>query len=203
LDGIDSLIQSLFRTDLEYGVLVINAGFAVKGEFAVTELEHELQLLNVQLSAMLKLTKAVLPKMLERKAGRILNVASVYSFAPVPFQAVYSACKAFMMSFSASLSNELKGTGVSVTTIYPGITQTAFRSRAGIAEKNKVAGMTAEAVAQIAYKAAMKGKSEVVPGFANRLFVFVARHLPPSLFARVVRLINNQRGVNKFAEKVR
>src|SRR6266404_3651144 len=69
LDGIDSLIQSLFRTDLEYSVLVNNAGFGVKGEFAVTELEHELQLLNVQLSAMLKLTKAVLPKMLERKGG--------------------------------------------------------------------------------------------------------------------------------------
>ncbi len=202
LNGIDSLIQSLLRTELEYSVLVNNAGFAVKGEFAALDVECELQLMNVQLSAMLKLTRAVLPKMLERRAGRILNVASVYSFAPVPLQAVYSACKAFMMSFSASLSNELKGTGVTVTTIYPGITQTAFRSRAGIAEKNKAAGMSAQAVAQIAYNATLKGKPEVVPGFANRLFVFVARHLPPSLFARVISLINNQRGVNKSSENL-
>jgi len=200
VNGIDSLIQSLFRTDLEYSVLVNNAGFAVKGEFTALDVECELQLMNVQLSAMLKLTRAVLPKMLERKAGRILNVASVYSFASVPFQAVYSACKAFMMSFSTSLSNELQGTGVTVTTIYPGITQTAFRSRAGIAEKNKAAGMPAQAVARIAYKALFKGKKHVVPGIVNRLFVFVARHLPPSLFARVASLINNQRGVNRSAK---
>ena len=177
-------------------ILVNNAGFGVKGDFAETDLADELKMLDVQLAAMLKLTKAVLPGMIARKTGRILNIASVYSFSPVPKQSVYSACKAFILSFSSALREEVKDKGVTVTVVCPGITQTEFRIRAGIADK-KNSGMTAEAVARIAVEAMLKGKHIVVPGAQNRLFVFLARHLPLSMMARMVRYINNRRGVNQ------
>ena len=179
-----------------YEVLVNNAGFGIHGDFASSDIDQELQLLNVQLAAALKLTKAVLPSMIANRSGRILNVASVYGFAPVPFQSVYSACKAFLLSFSTSLRNELEGTGVTVTVFCPGITQTEFRARAGIAVKNKNSGMTAEAAAHIAYTETMRGKDIVVPGFPNRLFVFAARVLPGGFFAKVVMFINSRRGLS-------
>ena len=197
LEAADNLVQALSAAPLEVDILVNNAGFGVHGEFRESDIDQELSMLNVQLAATMKLTKALLPGMVARKNGRILNVASVYSFAPVPFQAVYSACKAFMLSFSAALREELRGTGVTVTVLCPGTTQTEFRARAGIAEKNKSAGVTAQSVAQIAARQTLAGKHLVVPGFANRLFVFLARRLPFAVVPRVVRLINNARGVNE------
>jgi len=197
LEAIDALIRGLSTPPLEIEILVNNAGFGVHGEYLETDLDQELQMLNLQLTANLKLTKALLPGMVARKNGRILNVASVYSFAPVPYQAVYSACKAFILSFSASLGEELKYTGVTVTAFCPGTTQTEFRARAGIAEKNKSAGVTAESVARIAVRQTLKGKPLVVPGFPNRLFAFFARRLPFVVVPRIVRLINNARGVNE------
>jgi len=197
LESVDGLIRALFALPIEIEFLVNNAGFGVGGEFLKTELAQELNLLNVQLAAMLKLTKAVLPQMRARKKGRILNVASVYSFAPVPFQAVYSACKAFLLTFSESLREELKGTGVTVTTLCPGTTRTEFRARAGIAHRNQAAGASPEAVAKIAVRQTLTGKHLVVPGFANRVFVFCTRRLPVSVVPRLVRFINSARGVNE------
>lgn len=195
--AVDELLRALSAASIEIEILVNNAGFGVMGGFAQTDVETELKMLDVQLAATLKLTKALLPPMIARKSGRILNVASVYSFAPVPFQAVYSACKAFMLSFSESLSEELKVTGVSVTVVCPGTTQSEFRARAGIEEKNKSAGVTAESVARIAVRQTLRGKRLVVPGFLNRLFVFSTRRLPVSLVPRIVRYINDRRGVNR------
>ncbi len=190
----DSLIDEI--SNKQFDVLVNNAGFGVKGDFAETGLAGELKMLEVQLSAMLKLTKAVLPKMIARKNGHILNVASVYSFSPVPKQSVYSACKSFIFSFSSSLRAELKNSGVTVTVLCPGITQTEFRTRAGIADK-KNSGMTAEAVARIAFAKTMRGAHIVVPGSQNKLFVFLARHLPFGLQSALIEFINDRRGINK------
>jgi len=177
-------------------ILVNNAGFGIKGDFAATSLDDELRMLEVQLAATLNLTKAALPGMLARGQGRILNIASVYSYAPVPKQSVYSACKAFLLSFSSALREEVKDKGITVTVVLPGITRTEFRTRAGIADK-KDSGMTAAAVAKIAVEAALTGRHIVIPGTQNRLFVFLARHLPPGLTARLVKFINNRRGVNQ------
>lgn len=194
--ALEGLIHALSATPFEFEILVNNAGFGLHGEFFETDIDKELQLVKVQLAAMLRLTKALLPGMIARKKGRILNVASVYSFAPVPFQSVYSACKAFMLSFSESLGEELKGTGVTVTTLCPGTTKTEFRARAGISHKDEDAGVPAESVARIAVRQTLKGKHLVVPGFTNRFFVFMARHLPVSLVPRLLRSINKSRGVN-------
>lgn len=192
--GIDHLIAALASRPYRYEVLVNNAGFGVHGDFASAPIENNLNLVNVQLNAALKLTRALLPAMIGRRSGRILNVASVYSFSPVPFQSVYAACKSFLLSFSQSLRSELEGSGVTVTLFCPGVTQTEFRSRAGIAEKRSDAGMTAAAAARIAYVQTLRGKQVVVPGLVNRLFVLATRHFPIGLAARVVRFVNRRRG---------
>lgn len=180
----------------DISVLVNNAGSGVKGDFTDTELNEELAMLEVQLAAMLRLTKAVLPAMKAKNTGLILNVASVYSFSPVPQQSVYAASKSFIYSFSSSLKAELRSSGVSVSVLAPGITQTEFRTRAGIADK-KGAGMSAEAVAKIAVENALNGKFLIVPGLQNKAFVFVTRHLPVSLSARLIEFINSRRGLKK------
>ena len=194
LEGIDNLISTLRSRPYRYEALVNNAGFGIYGDFASSSLENNLQLMNVQLTAALKLTQSVLPAMISRQSGRILIVASVYSFSPVPFQSIYAASKAFLLSFFRSLESELTETGVTVTVFCPGMTQTEFRSRAGIAEKHKASGMSSEKVARIAYIETMRGTQLVVPGFFNRLFVFLARLLPVRAVPRFIRFINRQRG---------
>jgi short-subunit dehydrogenase len=193
-ESVDALIRAVLAKPREYGVLVNNAGFGIHGEFASTDIDENLRLVDVQLTAALRLTRAVLPSMISQHSGRILNVASVYSFAPVPFQSVYSACKSFLLSFSSSLQSELEGTGVTVTVFCPGVTQTNFRSRAGIREKNKDAGMPAEEAARTAFQATVRGQHIVVPGLVNRIFVVVAKLLPAGWMTSLVRVINRQRG---------
>lgn len=192
--SVDGLIAALDGKGRRYEVLVNNAGFSVHGGFASGDIEQNIQLVNVQLIAAMRLTKAVLPAMMERRSGRILNVASVYSFSPVPFQSIYAASKAFLLSFSSSVQNEVKDSGVTITVFCPGVTQTEFRSRAGVAEKRKNAGMTAQAAARFAYIETLRGKHLVVPGFLNHLYVFIARLLPNGAVPRIVRFINRQRG---------
>jgi uncharacterized protein len=196
VESLEKLIAMLERTPRQYDILVNNAGFGIHGDFASTDIETNIELLSVQLAATLRLTKAVLPAMIQRRKGRILNVASVYSFSPVPFQSVYAACKAFLLSFSSAIQNELRGTGVTVTVFCPGVTQTEFRSRAGIGQKSEQSGMTAEAAARIAYVETLRGKHIVVPGLVNRLYVFVSRLLPVQVVPSLIRFINRQRGQN-------
>ena len=194
VSSIDDLVAAITSRPYRYEVLVNNAGFGIHGDFASTDIEQNTQLVTVQITAALRLTKAVLPAMIARRSGRILNVASVYSYSPVPFQSVYGACKAFLLSFSSSVQNELKGTGVTITVFCPGTTQTEFRSRAGIGHKRTNTGLTAKEAAEIAYLETIRGKHIVVPGFLNRLYVFLARILPRWSVPAIVRFINRQRG---------
>jgi short-subunit dehydrogenase len=193
-ESLDQLISALNHDSRQFEVLANNAGFGIHGDFASTDIDQNIQLVNVQLTAALRLTRTVLPGMIARHSGRILNVASVYSYSPVPFQSVYAACKAFLLSFSSALQNEIKGTGVTVTVFCPGVTQTEFRSRAGIGEKREDSGMTAEAAARIAYRETLRGTHIVIPGFANRLFAVASRILPTEVISNLIRFINRQRG---------
>ena len=187
--------DELLIHDVAIDLLVNNAGFGVHGAFEETSLALEIDMARVQIDALLGLIKVVLPGMLTRGHGRILNLGSVYSFLPVPFQAVYSASKAFILSFSLALDNEVRGQGVTVTTLCPGITRTAFRRRSGKPDKNK--GMSAEAVAAIGLKALFAGRRVAVPGIVNLLLVWVGRHLPLSMVPRLMRIINTGRGLIK------
>jgi short-subunit dehydrogenase len=195
-DSLAEFIASLSVKAYPYEVLVNNAGFGIHGDFASTDIEQNIRLLNVQLTAALQLTRAVLPGMITRRSGKILNVASVYSFSPVPFQSVYAACKAFLLSFSSALQDEVRDSGVTVTVFCPGITQTEFRSRAGIQQKDNHSGMTAEAAARIAYAGTLRGKHIVIPGVLNRIYVAVMRLLPAQMVPATIRFINRQRGQN-------
>jgi hypothetical protein len=181
---------------LEIDALVHNAGFGVHGPFSETELGAELGLIGAHCDAVVELTKAVLPGMLARRRGGILTIGSVYSFAPVPEQALYAATKAFQLSFSRSLSGELAGTGVHATMVCPGITRTEFRARAGMRDSGRLKGRTPEEVAEAAYRAFEAKKRVVVLGGASRLFVALARFLPGGLFLPLMSAINRYRGLS-------
>jgi short-subunit dehydrogenase len=196
-DETRALVSRLTSQPRHYDALVNNAGFGIHGDFVSTDLGREIDMIHVQLAASLSLTKALLPAMVGRRQGNILNVASVYAFGPVPSQAVYAACKAFLLSFSSALKDELRDSGVRVTVFCPGVTQTQFRTRAGMADKGKESGITAEYAARLAFTAMRRGKHIVVPGVANRVFFLLSRVLPGGPFAGLARLINSQRGISR------
>jgi short-subunit dehydrogenase len=178
-------------------IVVNNAGFGIHGEFIETDISKEVEMVELQITATLELTKFYLREMCKRKKGRFLNVSSVYSYSSVPQQAVYGACKAFMRAFSYSLAEEVKRDGVTITVVYPGVTQSEFRMRAGIHEKKAAAvGMSPETVAKKAVAAMLAGKSKCIPAFRNKLFIFAAKLIPGPMMVSVMGLINRIRGVN-------
>jgi short-subunit dehydrogenase len=192
--GVERLLTELDAAGKTVDVLVHNAGFGVHGAFAGSDLASEHRMVALQLGAFLTLTKRLLPGMIERGFGRILTVSSVYAFSPVPAQSVYGGCKAFLYNASAALRDELRGTGVTVTVLAPGSTRTEFRSRAGVREKRPGgSGMPAAEVAEQGLEAMERGRLLSVPGFANKLFVFVSRRLPAAWVAPILRRINGVR----------
>jgi short-subunit dehydrogenase len=170
-------------------VLVNNAGFPVFGMFTETNLETELEMLQVNVVALTQLTKLFLKGMIERRYGRILNLASTAAFEPGPLMAVYYASKAYVLSFSEALANELRGTGVTVTTLAPGPTRTGFQKRGQLEDSRLVQGQIADAhsVALAGYRGLMAGKTLVIPGFANKLIPWIVRVSPRGVVTRVVR----------------
>jgi len=151
-------------------ILINNAGFGLRGAFAETDWEAEVRMLQVNVLALAHLTKLYLPAMLRRGSGRILNVASTAAFVPGPFMATYYASKAFVLSFSESVANEVQGTGVTVTALCPGPTRTEFDRTAGVSNTNLFRDhvMSAADVAREGYEAMMAGRMEVVAGRRNR-----------------------------------
>ena len=173
-------------------LLINKAGLGLRGAFAETDWARESSLLQVNVLSLAHLTKLFLPEMLRRRTGRILNVASTAAFVPGPFMAVYYASKAFVLSFSEALANEVQGTGVSVTALCPGPTRTDFAEVAGVTDTPLFHGptMSAEEVARIGYDAMMAGKSSVVAGARNRWTMRGARLLPRSWVASTTRRLN-------------
>ncbi len=175
--------------------LVNNAGFGTYGPFAASDLISQLEMLQVNVVALTHLTRLLLPGMIERKAGRVLNVASTAAFQPGPLMAVYYASKAYVLSFSEAIANELQGTGVSVTVLCPGPTQTKFQKRAGVEHTRLMSRgvMDAGVVALAGYQGMQRGKPLVIPGLRNRVVAFAGRLLPRQVVVRVVRRIQESR----------
>ncbi len=147
-------------------------------------------MIQVNIVALTHLTKLLLPRMVARKQGRVLNVASTAAFQPGPLMAVYYATKAYVLSFSEALANELFGSGVTVTALCPGPTKTGFQARAQMEESKLVRGkeiMTAETVARAGYAGLMKGKTVVIPGMSNKMLAQAMRFLPRNTVTRLVR----------------
>jgi len=165
----------------------------IYGMFSETNLQQELEMIQVNVISLIHLTKLFLKRMLNNKSGWILNVGSTGSFVPGSLVAVYGGTKSLVLSFSEALASELKGTGVSVTCLCPGFTYTGFQERVlGKAPtlRQQRLFMDAAKVARTGYKALGKGRGMVLPGPINSfLFSFLIRFLPRSLVARVAVLV--------------
>jgi short-subunit dehydrogenase len=174
------IFDELQQSRTEIGILVNNAGLGQRGNFWETPLDRDIEMLRVNIGAVVRLTKLFLPAMVARKSGQILNTASIAGFEPGPLLAVYHATKAFVLSFSEAIATELEDTGVSVTALCPGATDTDFFPKAQMIEtrafqKNIV--MTPQEVAHAGYKALMRGERVFIPGFMNKTLVFSRRFL--------------------------
>ena len=174
-------------------ILINNAGFGVRGAFHQTDWTEEARLLQVNVASLAHLTKLYLPGMVRRGSGRVLNVASTAAFVPGPFMAMYYASKAFVVSFSHAVANEVKGTGVTVTVLCPGPTRTEFAAAAGLEDTQLFRGpaMSAEAVAREGYAAMLAGRAEWIAGAGNRWMMRGARLIARTRLAEVARKLNS------------
>jgi uncharacterized protein len=182
----DRIASRLAELELTVEILVNNAGFGGFGKFVEIGRERQLQMLRLNVEAVLDFSGRFLPGMVERGRGAVINVASTAAFQPLPGNAVYAATKAFVLSYGEAVHHELKGTGVSLTTICPGPVRTEFAEAAGIGGvEERTPGaiwMSAEDVAEHAIKGAEQGKRVVVPGALNRA-TSLAGQLSPRFLA--------------------
>lgn len=185
----DELAERLAADGQTVDVLVNNAGFGSYGLFQDSDPDNNDRMIEVNVAALTRLTRLLLRGMLSRKRGRILNVASTAAFQPGPLMAVYYATKAYVLSFSEALANELRGSGVSVTALCPGPTATGFEERADLGQSRLFRRrlMDAATVAAVGYRACLAGKTVVVPGWRNNLLGFATRFLPRNTVTALVR----------------
>ncbi|MFH0985165.1 MAG: SDR family oxidoreductase [Candidatus Omnitrophota bacterium] len=179
---------SALKIDIE--ILVNNAGFGVHGLFPDTDWKDTQSMLSLNMMTATHLTHLFLPEMLRRGHGKVLNVASTAAFQPGPFMACYFASKAYVLSFTEAIAEEVRGTGVTVTAFCPGPTRTQFQKRShteNIRENAFV--MAAAPAAEAAYRGLMKNKRLVIPGFTNKLLAVLVRLAPRSLVMRVTRYL--------------
>ncbi|GAC1648786.1 MAG: SDR family oxidoreductase [Acidobacteriaceae bacterium] len=190
------LVEELAARNLQIDILVNNAGFGLLGRFDELALDEQLGIMQLNMTTLVALTGLLLPGMVARGSGRILNVASTAAFQPGPLMAVYYASKAFVVSFGEALWEELRGTGVTVTTLCPGPVRTGFAERAGAKKSNlfkRRAVMSSPAVARAGFAACMAGKRMVIPGGCNRLGAAMVRFAPKAAVLKAVRKLNSDR----------
>jgi short-subunit dehydrogenase len=187
--------EGIHREIPKVDVLVNNAGYGVYGRFAETPLDEELGMLQLNMTALVVLTKLYLPAMVASKNGKILNVASTAAFQPGPLMALYYATKAFVLSFSEAIANELEGTGVTVTALCPGPTATGFQARTKL-EKSRILKhmkvMDARTVAEAGYRGLMAGKPVVIPGLLNKVLAQSVRFSPRGLVTKIARKMQEE-----------
>jgi short-subunit dehydrogenase len=177
-------------------ILVNNAGLGLHGRFWETDLDKQLEIIQVNIVALTALTGRLLPGMVTRGRGRIVNVASTAAFQPGPYMAVYYATKAYVLSLSEALAAELKDTGVTVTALCPGPTTTKFQEAAGLEDTLLFRGplvTDAASVARIGWSAAKRGKRVIIPGLANRLLKETVRFSPRRLVLAVAGRMQKKR----------
>jgi short-subunit dehydrogenase len=184
----------IFEAAADIDILINNAGFGLRGAYWETDWAAEARMIQVNITALAHLTKLYLPGMVRRGSGRILNVASTAAFVPGPLMAMYYATKAFVVSFSEAVANELKGTGVTLTVLCPGATRTNFFEVAGTTDSNLGKGsfMTAGQVAREGFDAMMANKVEVIAGRRNRWMIWGTRFAPRTMLAGIARRLNEK-----------
>ena len=185
--GPDILWQRAVANDRRISVLVNNAGLGSHDRFVEAAWDREKQSIDVNVTALTRLMKLAVPHMVQNGEGRILNVGSVAGFIPGPNMAVYHATKAYVLSLSEAVANELHGTGVSVTALCPGATQSEFFKAADMRDVKVTKGRLAssEGVASLGWQAMMERQRIAIPGFSNRMIPVLARILPRRMVARM------------------
>lgn len=180
----------------EVNYLVNNAGFGDFGFFAEGDWNKQLQMINLNITALTHLTRLFLPLMIARGEGKIMNVASTAAFQPGPLMAEYYATKAYVLHFSEAIANEVKDKGITVTALCPGATTSGFQEAAGMQESALVKGKKlpgSREVAVYGYKAMMNGKVVAIPGLLNKIMANGIRFLPRNWVVKVARRIQAQR----------
>lgn len=194
-EGVKTLIDGVRDRGLSVDTLINNAGFGALGDFADSDLATQMGMIDLNIRALVTLTHALLPPMLARGRGGVLNVASTAAFQPGPYMAIYYASKAFVLHFSEALHEEVKGRGVTVTALCPGPTRTEFADVAGMAETplfERFAG-TSEQVVRDGLAALERGQAVMVSGLLNRLTAASARIAPRGVLRRAVGRLQSGR----------
>lgn len=189
------LFDQLQRQGHAIEILINNAGFGAFGEFAQMRHQEILGQISLNITALTELTRFFVQPMVSRRSGRIMNVASTAGFQPGPLMAVYYATKAYVISFSEAIANELRDSGVSVTCFCPGATNTGFATRAGNDQSRlfkKLGAMSAEKVALDGYRAVMGGRTLAISGFHNWLTAQSTRLAPRKVVTTVSRWVSEK-----------
>jgi len=195
-DAAEKIYNELERRGTQVHILINNAGVGVFGDFLESDWEREEKVLSVNAITSTHLAKLLARKMVERKTGKILNVVSTAGLRPGPLMAVYSASKAYLLSFSQALASELRGKGVTVTALCPGPTNTGFRKAMeidGSIPREHTHSPTAEEVAEYGCRSMMKGVTVAIHGRKNRVMDHFLRCLPRSLATRLVHIARERR----------
>ena len=185
-EAADQLLEETKRRELEIEMLVNNAGFGSMGDFAKLDLERELQMIRLNIGAVVEVTHKFLGPMRERKRGTIINVASTAGFQAVPYMATYAATKAFVLSFSEALWDENRLHGVHVMALCPGVTETNFFEASDIERPPMRTVHTPEEVVETALDALARQKSTVISGWTNWLTIEAERFVPRNVVTKVV-----------------
>lgn len=194
-----NVAEQIFRAieDRPVDVLINNAGFGIFGSFNDTDWQRQMDMLNLHVMTTTHLTKLVLKGMVARGSGKILNLSSLAAFQPGPLMSVYYASKAYILSFSEAIANELKGTGVTVTCLCPGQTNTCFQevvSNGTPSSGNKISFNIAcpKKVAKYGYQAMQKGKVVAIPGNLNKFLSKLPRFVSRGTATAVIRRIQER-----------
>ena len=186
----------LHNENIAIDVLVNNAGFGLLGEFSEIDVTRELEMIQVNIAALTHLTKLFLQGMIKRRSGRVLNVASTAAFQPGPLMAVYYATKAYVLSFSEAIAEELRHTGVTITALCPGPTSTDFAATAEMTQSRLFTAFgvaSAAEVAEYGYDAMIHGRRLAIPGLRNKIVAQANRFAPRALTARIARMAQESR----------
>lgn len=187
--------DEMIKQNIQIDYLINNAGFGDFGMFVETDWNKELQMINLNITALTQFTKLFLKDMVKRGSGKIMNVASTAAFQSGPTMAVYFATKAYVLSFSEAIDNEVRDKGVTVTTLCPGATESGFQAAAAMEESGLVKNKklpTSKEVAEYGYTAMMKGKTVAIHGLKNWLLAASVRFTPRALVVKITRKIQDK-----------
>ncbi|MBM7116447.1 SDR family NAD(P)-dependent oxidoreductase [Archangium primigenium] len=198
-EGVDELVREVRTRGLDVEVLVNSAGSGLAGAFTSLSVEPQLAMIDLNVRVLTALTHAFLPALVTRRRGYVLHLASMAAFQPGPLMAVYYATKAYVLSFSHALHEEMRGTGVHVTALCPGYTETEFAARAAEDSRPRLfqgsfGRSEPRVVAEVGWRAVRRNQAQVVPGLRGVLGTWFMRLLPRPLQVRMARYINTSTG---------